>query len=54
MRLLIVKCSDSQMWYRNKVGMHVSYDGKWPEGYKSREDAGHINIVKFEDAEIVE
>lgn len=53
-RLLIKRCPDSQMWYRDKVGQTVPYEGKWPEGYKSREDAGYLNIVKFDDAEVVE
>ena len=53
-RLLIKRCPDSQMWYRDKVGQTVPYEGKWPEGYKSREDAGYLNIVRFEDAEVVE
>ena len=53
-RLLIKKCSDTMMWYRDKVGQTVPYEGEWPEGYKSREDAGYLNIVRFEDAEVVE
>ena len=53
-RLLIKRCPDRMMWYRDKVGQTVPYEGKWPEGYKSREDAGYLNIVKFEDAEVVE
>lgn len=52
-RLLITGCSDPWMWYALKVGQYVPYVGTWPEGYKSREDSGHINIVKFEDAVLV-
>lgn len=51
--LLITQCPDPLMWYAGKVGKHVPYCGTWPEGYKSREDAGYLNIVKFEDAMIV-
>ena len=53
MKLLIKQCKDPQMWYAGKVGKHVPYLGVWPEAYKSREDAGYVNIVKFEDADIV-
>ena len=52
-QLLIKQCPDGMMWYRDKVGRTVPYEGRWPEGFKSREDAGYINIVRFEDAEIV-
>ncbi len=51
--LKITGCKDSSMWYRDKVGQYVGYCGTWPEGYKSREDAGYLNIVKFEDASLV-
>ncbi|CAB5228671.1 hypothetical protein UFOVP1544_15 [uncultured Caudovirales phage] len=51
--LMILRCKDPFMWYANKVGDYVPYCGTWPEGFKSREDDGHSNIVKFEDAKIV-
>lgn len=51
--LQITGCTDSSMWYAGKVGTYVPYCGTWPEGYKSREDAGYSNIVLFKDAEIV-
>lgn len=41
------------MWYADKVGQLVPYLGDWPEGYKSREPAGFINVVRHEDAELV-
>lgn len=53
MQLLIKRCPDPQMWYAKLVGEKVPYEGRWPEGYKSREPAGHINVVRFEDAELV-
>ncbi len=53
-KLLIKQCPDRMMWYRDKVGQTVPHVGKWPEGYKSREDEGYLNIVKFEDAEVVD
>lgn len=50
--LRINQCPDPLMWYAGKIGKYVPYCGTWPEGYKSREDAGYLNIVKFEDAKI--
>lgn len=52
--LKITACRDPLMWYADKVGQLVGYCREWPEAYKSREDAGYINRVAFEDAEIVE
>ncbi|QKJ65268.1 hypothetical protein HQN60_00110 [Deefgea piscis] len=52
--LRINQCTDAAMWYADKVGQLVPFFGAWSDGYKSREDAGHTNIVKFSDAEIVE
>jgi hypothetical protein len=49
--LRITGCTDPSMWYADKVGQLVPHEGEWPEGYKSREPAGHINVVRFEDAE---
>jgi len=52
--LLITHCSDPQMWYADLVGKQVPYLGEWPgEGFKSREKAGYVNLVKFADARIV-
>lgn len=50
--LLIIKCSDSLMWYAGKVGQRVPYIRTIPsEGiHISREPAGYTNIVKMSDA----
>lgn len=48
--LLIVRCRDPLMWYSGMVGRCVPYLGEWPDGYKSREPAGFLNIVKKDDA----
>lgn len=54
LRLLIMRCPDSLMWYADMIGQLVPYEGQWRgEGYKSREPAGFINIVHFADAMIV-
>lgn len=53
-KLLILQCNDPMMWYRDKVGQTVPFEGRWPEGYKSREDAGYLNVVRFQDAEVVD
>lgn len=43
------------MWYAKLVGQLVPYHGKWEgEGYKSVDNGGYTNIVKFEDATIEE
>jgi len=53
--LKIVKCTDGMMWYAGKVGQLVPYLGEWKDdGYISREPAGFINVVKFEDAEVID
>jgi len=54
-RLLITGCTDPHMWYSRMVGQLVDYCGEWPgDGYKSREPAGHSNVVRLQDAEVVE
>lgn len=52
--LRITACSDSSLWYRDLVGQVVPFLRTWPEGYASREPAGYVNFVRFEDAEVVE
>jgi hypothetical protein len=54
MRLRITGCRDPLMWYANQIGETVECEGQWPEGWISREPAGHINVVRFEDAELIE
>jgi hypothetical protein len=52
-QLLITQCSDSQMWYAGLVGKTVPLLREEPEGYFSRESKGYTNIVRKEDAEII-
>lgn len=52
-RLLITQCSDSMMWYANKIGKEVEFIREESDCYLSREDAGFINIVKKCDAVIL-
>lgn len=55
--LKIIKCSDTMMWYRDKVGQTVVLARRAnadPEVYWSREPAGYLNIVAKQDAEIIE
>lgn len=55
MKLLqITDCKDPMMWYADKVGECVPYVRTFEDCYLSREPAGYTNIVKFEDAEVVE
>ena len=49
-RLLITQCSDSMMWYANKIGQEVDFIREESDCYISREDAGFVNIVKKCDA----
>lgn len=52
--LLIKKCPDRLRWYSDLVGQTVPYLGDAGFGeYKSREPAGYINFVQYEDAEII-
>lgn len=53
-KLRITKCSDSRMWYANLVGATVPLLREIPEGYLSREPDGYTNIVRREDAEVVD
>jgi len=52
--LHITQCPDSRMWYSERVGQTVPYLGYWSEGFRSRDNGGFINIVKFADASIIE
>jgi hypothetical protein len=52
--LKIIRCSDSLMWYCNKVGETVQLVREYEDCYMSREPAGYLNVVRLEDAEIVE
>jgi hypothetical protein len=52
--LRIIKCSDPLMWYQSKVGETVQLVREYVDCYMSREPAGYLNVVRLEDAEIVE
>lgn len=54
----ILRCSDSMLWYRERVGDIVPYlgsdtDTKGPI-YWSRDNGGYKNIVFQKDAELIE
>jgi hypothetical protein len=55
--LKIIGCKDTMMWYHNKVGETVTLakpaDAD-PDVYWSREPAGYLNIVKKQDAQLIE
>ena len=42
------------MWYCDKVGETVRLVREYEDCYMSREPAGYLNVVRLEDAEIVE
>lgn len=52
--LLIKKCSDSMLWYAGLVGEYVPFIRRERDCYISREPAGYTNIVRLEDAEVVQ
>lgn len=52
--LQIEKCSDSLMWYREKVGKLVKFVREDHDTFWSRDTGGYLNIVKLEDAKVVE
>jgi hypothetical protein len=52
-KLLIKQCKDGHRWYADLVGQTVPYLGTVGTEYKSKEPAGYINFVQFEDAEVV-
>ena len=49
----IIQCNDPLRWYADKVGELVPFEGDTGTEYQSRESAGYINFVQYEDAEIV-
>lgn len=50
----INKCSDSMLWYARLVGTTVTFIREVDEGYLSREPAGYLNIVRRDDAELIQ
>ena len=53
MQIKIIKCSDSQLWYANLVGQCVELLWEDTDGYWSREPAGYTNLVRREDAQVM-
>lgn len=52
--LLITSCSDPHMWYAGQVGQVVALVREEADCYWSREPAGFVNIVRKQDADLVE
>ena len=56
--LLIKKCNDSLLWYAGLVGQTVYHEPNvaWEADgfYKTRDLGGCLNIVRMEDAEVIE
>jgi hypothetical protein len=53
-QIKILKCSDRLYWYSSLIGQQVPLLREYEDCYMSREPDGFANIVKKEDAEIVE
>lgn len=52
--LRINRCSAPHLWYVGKVGQLVPFVQAGIAEWWSREDAGHLNIVRLDDADLVE
>lgn len=52
-KLKILSCSRANAWYKDKIGQTVPYLGDTGTEYKSREEAGYVNFIRYCDAEIV-
>lgn len=52
--LRINRCSDPHLWYASKIGGLVPYVRTGIAEWWSREDAGHLNVVRLDDADLVE
>lgn len=53
-QLKIIKCSDNLYWYNNLIGQTVPLLREYEDCYMSREPDGFANIIKKEDAEVVD
>lgn len=53
MKLKITGCTDPHMWYSNKIGDTVDYNGKEDDIYWSRDSGGYVNIVFVKDAVLI-
>lgn len=53
MQILIKKCSDSRLWYANRVGERATLIRKFADAYQVIDPDGYSNFVRHEDAEIV-
>lgn len=53
-QLLIKQCSDPMRWYANLIGQYVPLVRDNGQEWQSREPAGYINFVQYEDAGIIE
>lgn len=52
-KIKILKCDDPLMWYSDLVGETVDFVAMKSDCYTSHEPSGLVNIVHFEDAEII-
>ena len=52
--LVITNCSDEMFWYRSLIGAMVPFVREEEDCYLSRDTGGYLNIVKFQDAKIID
>lgn len=50
--ILILKCSDPQLWYSKLVGKKVPFLREYSDCFMSREPTGFANIVRKEDGKV--
>jgi hypothetical protein len=47
----ITGCTNGE-WYEKRIGEFAPMLGMWPEGYKTLDDSGYLNVVYYKDAEV--
>ena len=52
--LLITGCNDSMIWYAGKVGEIVPFFGAFSDQWKSLDESGCVNVVRFKDAVLLD
>ena len=53
MKIKIIKCSDSLMWYNNQIGQVFTPYREYPESYLVRATDSYSNIIYKTDVEIL-
>lgn len=54
MKIKIIKCGSPMLWYYRHVGKTFRLLREDDEGYWTRQPEGYLNVVRKQDAEIIE